>query len=46
MEQQFAGNLLDPTGREIMMSQIRDESREVKRTDDRIVVLSHVRTTR
>jgi hypothetical protein len=46
MERQFAGSSLDPTGREIMMSQVRDESRELKRADDRIIVLSNVRTTR
>lgn len=46
MERQFIGSSLDPMGRETMMSQFRDESHKAERTDDRIVALSEVRTTR
>jgi hypothetical protein len=46
MERQFTGSSLHPAWRKIMMSQSRDESREAKRTGNRIIVLSDVRTTR
>jgi hypothetical protein len=46
MERQFTGSSLHPAWRKIMMSQSRDESREAKRSGNRIIVLSDVRTTR
>jgi hypothetical protein len=46
MERQFDGSSPDPTGSEFMMNQVRDESREVKRTVDRVILLSDARTTR
>jgi hypothetical protein len=45
MERQFTGHSMDPTGREIMLSQSSGSLREAERTDNRIVVLSDVRTT-
>lgn len=45
MERQFANCSLDPTGGEIMMSHSSGGSREPERTDNRIIVLSDVRTT-
>ena len=45
MERQFTSRSLDPTGRAIMMSQSSTGSREAEPTDNRIIVLSDVRTT-
>jgi len=45
MERQFADHSMDPTGREIMLSQSSGSPREAERTDNRIVMLSDVRTT-
>jgi hypothetical protein len=45
MERQFTGRSLDPTGREIMMSQSSTGSRAAEPTDNRIIVLSDIRTT-
>jgi hypothetical protein len=45
MERQFAGHSMDPTGREIMSSQSSGSPREAEWTDNRIVMLSDVRTT-
>jgi hypothetical protein len=45
MERQFSSRSLDPTGREIMMNQSSSGSYEAESTDNRIIVLSDVRTT-
>jgi hypothetical protein len=45
MERQFAGHSMDPTGQEIMSSQSSGGPREAERTDNRIIMLSDVRTT-
>ena len=45
MERQFISHSLDPTGRSIMMSPPSTGSRETEPTDNRVIVLSDVRTT-